>query len=263
MTTKSAISAAGAAVALSRQLETHGSIDPLTDVKRNLVLGYRMLGMRGLGLGLLAHLTARLPGAQTFWTYGFGQSVEEVTLQSLCEADFDGKTLDPDARINPTLASHGPIYRAHPDVLCIVHHHGDNCVAAGAIGTTLLPVDNHAARWHGDVRLVQDYEDTFSIAEQGEIMAGEFATAKGLLLKHHGLIVARGSIQETVVRALELESSLGMQLKAMAAGPLHLMPDGAIEECKKFLNSDVYFTEMWAYLRRRLQRDGLDHDLGF
>lgn len=235
----------------------------LGELKRNLVLGYRMLGMHGLGLGLLAHLTGRLPGAQTFWTYRFGQSVEEVTLHDLCEADFDGRTLDPDARINPTLAAHGPIYRAHPNVLCIAHHHGDNGVAAGAIGTTLLPIDNHAARWDGDVRLVQDYDDTFSIAEQGAIMAREFASACALLLKHHGLIVAHGSVQQTVVRALELEASLGMQLKAMAAGKPHLMPEGAIAECKKFLNSDVYFNGMWAYLTRRLKREGLADELGF
>lgn len=237
--------------------------DPLAEMKRNQVLGYRMLGMRGLGLGLLAHLTARVPGGNTFWTYSFGQSVEEVSLDSLVEADFDGNTVNPAARINPTLASHGPIYQAHPDVLCIVHHHGDNSVAAGAIGTTLLPIDNHAARWDGDVRLVEDYEDAFDIAEQGTIMAGAFARAKGLLLKHHGLIVASGSIQEAVIRALELETSLAVQLKAMAAGPLHLMPQGAIEECKRFLNSDLYFSSMWAYLCRRLTREGMDHDLGF
>jgi hypothetical protein len=50
---------------------------------------------------------------------------------------------------------------------------------------------------------------------------------------------------------------------AMAAGPLHLMPEGAIEECKKFLNSDAYFTGMWAYLCRRLKREGMGDDLGF
>ena len=233
------------------------------DLKQNLVLGYRIMGMLGLGRGLLAHLTARSPDADTFWVYTFGQSVEEVSLATICEVDFDGKPKDPDARINPTMAAHGPVYRENPKVMCIGHHHGDNGVAAGAIATSLLPIDNNAARWHGDVRLVEDYEDTFSIAEQGKIMAREFASTSGLILKHHGLMVAHVSIAQTVLRVIELEASLGVQLKAMAAGELHLMPDAAIEEAKKFLNSDFYFDNMWAYLIRRAKREGWADDVGF
>ena len=79
-----------------------------------------------------------------------------------------------------------------------------------------------------------------------------------LLLKHHGVIVASGSIAETVVRAIEVEKSLGVQLKAMAAGKLHRMPDGAIAESKHLLNSEGYFNGMWDYFCRRLKREGLD-----
>jgi L-fuculose-phosphate aldolase len=235
----------------------------LHTLKQKLVLGYRILGLHGLGLGLLAHLTARLPGGDTFWSYPFGASVEEVTLESLCEARFDGATIDTARRVNPTLSAHGAVYSAHPELVCIVHHHGDNAVAAGAIGMNLEPFDNNAARWHGDVRLVADYEDSFSIAEQGSIMARAFSGAHGLILKHHGLIVAHTSIEEAVVRVIELEHSLGVQLKAQAAGKLNLMPPGAIDECKKFLNSPAYFLGMWDYFCRRLRREGLVEDLGF
>lgn len=237
--------------------------EAVTELKRSLVLGYRMLGMHGLGLGLLAHFTARLPGASTFWTYQLGQSVEEVTFDSLFEADFDARPLNSAILVNPTLAAHGAIYKARPDVLCIAHHHGDNSVAAGAIGTNLEPFDNNAARWHGDIRLVEDYNETFSIAEQGQIMADELRNGHALLLKHHGVIAVSGSIAETVIRVIEVEQSLGVQLKAMSAGRLHLMPVGAIAECKKFLNSDYYFTGMWAYLCCRLKREGFDDAIGF
>jgi len=38
------------------------------------------------------------------------------------------------------------------------------------------------------------------------------------------------------------------------------MPAGAIAECKKFLNSPVYFDGMWSYMQRRARREG--HDVG-
>ncbi len=44
-------------------------------LKRELIDGYHMLGHAGLGLGLLAHLTARVPGSDSFWTYQLGKSV--------------------------------------------------------------------------------------------------------------------------------------------------------------------------------------------
>lgn len=234
-----------------------GAIDVL---RRSLVLGYRILGMNGHGRGLLAHLTARLPGAQTFWSYQLGQSVEEVVLGDLTEVDFPLRPVTGAGRVNPTLTSHGAIYEATPEVNCIVHHHGDNCVALGAIGANLEPFDNNAARWHGDIALVEDYQDTFSIAEQGRIMAQQFRQHKALILKHHGVTVACASVAEAVIRAIEVEQSAGVQLKAMAAGNLHVMPAGAIAECKKFLNSPVYFDGMWNYMKRRAVREG--HDPG-
>ena len=69
------------------------SAEALQQLKKNLVYGYRILARYGIGLGLLAHLTARLPGAQTFWSYKWGDSFEDVTVEGLRECDFQGNVL--------------------------------------------------------------------------------------------------------------------------------------------------------------------------
>ena len=94
--------------------------DGLEQLKRELVDGYHMLGHAGLGLGLLAHLTARAPGGDTFWTYQLGKSVEEVRYDDLREVDFELNLQGPDGQVNPTLRIHGMVYAARPDI-CLLY----------------------------------------------------------------------------------------------------------------------------------------------
>lgn len=232
--------------------------DPLelSRLKQDLAIGYRLLGQAGLGKGILAHLTARLPGSQTFWTYQLGQSVEEVRISDLREADFNAQALDGTSRINPSIRAHGAVYRARPDILCISHNHGDNAVAMGAIGANLVPFDRNAARWAGEIAIVEDFEDVPDIADQGQAYARSLGTGKALILKHHGVLVTGTSVADAVVSSIELDRSFGVQLKAMAAGNLHLMGPGEITECKKFLGSQTYVDLNWAYLNRVLERSG-------
>ena len=93
-----------------------GHHDAIHALKEELALGYRAMAFNGLGLGLLAHLTARLPGSETYWTYQIGKSVEEVTVSDLAECTFDTKPLIEGKKINPSILCHGDVYRARPDV---------------------------------------------------------------------------------------------------------------------------------------------------
>jgi L-fuculose-phosphate aldolase len=224
-----------------------------------LARGYRILGMNGIGLGLLAHLTLREPGGQTFWSYQFGESVEEVTPDSLREVDFDLQVLSGGGAVNRNLRIHSEIYAARPDVTCIVHHHGGDAIALGAIGANVFPYDRNAARWHGAIDLVDDNESPV-LAQQGASIAAALGGRKALLLKHHGVLVTGPNLQDVVVATIELERVCGVQLRAMAAGSLHRIPDAEIEDAKATLGSQRIADGYWDYYCRRLARVGLDID---
>ena len=123
-----------------------GHHDATAALKSELALGYRAMAFNGLGLGLLAHLTARLPGADTYWTYQIGQSVEEVRVSDLAECTMDARPVIEGKRINPSILCHGDVYRARPDVTCILHHHSKASIAMGAIGANLRPFDRNSGR---------------------------------------------------------------------------------------------------------------------
>lgn len=240
----------------SKKRPSSAGCDALKLLQRELALGFRMLGDHGLGLGLLAHLTARLPGGDTFWTYQLGMSVEEVRVQDLAEARADATPVDPACCINPSMAIHGDIYAARPDVMCVAHHHGDGAVALGSIGCNLMPYDRSAGRWYGEIDIAEDF-DAPEIKNQGPSLVATLGQKKALLLKHHGVLVTGHSIRDAVVATIELERCCAVQLKAMAAGQLHTMPRAEIDDCKKFLASDTFADGTWDYYSRRLARRGL------
>lgn len=237
-------------------------IDDLNRLKQELVYGYHILGQEGLGRGLLAHLTARLPGSDTFWSYQFGQSVEEVSVHDLREADFDANVVTGDGMVNPTLKTHGILYARRPDVCCIVHHHGDNCVALGAIGANLETFDRNAARFHNDIALIEDYDNAHQIAAQGDAMLSALGNKRALMLQHHGALVTGRTVSDAVISVIELERSAGVQLKAMSAGKLKTMDEGEIADAKEFMNSETFLTGTWNYYKRAIARARPDIALG-
>ena len=229
----------------------------MIDRTRELALGYRILGSFNLGVGLLSHLTMRGNGGSTFWTYQLGQSVEEVRTADLVEIGFDLKPIAGRGRVNPSLAIHAQIYAARPDVCSIVHHHGTNAVALGAIGSSVIPFDQHAARWHEEVALAEVYESPLLHGQSASIAAA-LGSRKALLLKHHGVLVTGSCLEDAIVSTIELENVCSAQLKAMAAGELHTMPAAELADVKQVMGSKIYYQGVWAYYIRRLSRLGLD-----
>jgi len=229
----------------------------MTNPVRDLALAYRILGSFTIGSGLLAHLTMRGPGGSTFWTYQLGQSVEEVRTADLVEVGFDLKLVSGSGRINPSLAIHAQIYTARPDICSIVHHHSANGVALGAIGASVIPFDQHAARWHEEIALAEVYESPL-LHSQSASIAEALGNMKALLLKHHGVLVTGSCLADAVVSTIELDNVCGAQLKAMAAGELHTMPAAELADVKQVMASKIYYEGLWAYYLRRLSRLGLD-----
>lgn len=229
----------------------------MTDPVRDLALAYRILGSFKIGVGVLAHLTMRGTGGSTFWTYQLGQSVEEVRTADLVEVDFDLKPVGGQGKVNPSLSIHGKIYSARPDINAIIHHHGANGVALGAIGASVIPFDQHAARWHEEIALAEVYESPLLHGQSASI-ADALGSMKGLLLKHHGVLVTGTCLADAVVSTIELDNVCGAQLKAMAAGEVQAMPAAELADVKQVMGSTIYYEAAWAYYLRRLNRLGLD-----
>jgi L-fuculose-phosphate aldolase len=229
-------------------------------LKTEMMYGYHMLGRHGLGLGLLGHLTARTPKGDTFYSYPLGVSFDEVTLEDIYECDYECNVLDGDRKINPTMRIHGIIYEHRPDVMAISHHHGDYCMALGAIGEVIKPYERTACRFHDDMALIEDYDNVHRVPEQGEVMMKALGKKMSLMLKHHGVLVAGRNVPHTVVSIMEAERSARVQLMAMAAGKLQLMESQEeIKGAHHFNNSDQAILGIWDYECRCLRREKAEY----
>ena len=126
----------------------------------------------------------------------------------------------------------------------------------GAIGANLEPYDRNSGRWHDEINIVEDF-DAPEIHNQGGSMVEAMGDGKALVLKHHGVLVTGRNVRETVVAAAELDRAMDVQLMAMAAGKLQLMPPEEIADCKKLLASDMFADGTWNWYMRVAEKQGL------
>lgn len=223
-------------------------------LKQDLLHAYHILDADGQASGIAGHLTARLPGADRFWSHQWGVGFDEVRADGLIEADFNLDTTRGTGRVNPTLHIHTRIYRARPDVTCIIHTHGKAGVALGCAGMTLETITQTGAVFHDDIALFDEFHGIVLDTNEGDAIAAALGPKRGLLLKNHGALVVGSSVAEACIGMTVLEWAADVQLRAAAAGPLQKLDPAAAAQSKKFLLDAANLGLRWDFLKRKIAR---------
>jgi L-fuculose-phosphate aldolase len=226
----------------------------LQTLQEDLLHGFHVLDQAGQGTGIAGHLTARLPGADTFWGHQWRLGFDEIGADDLVEADFELRTVSGNGTCNPTLHIHTQIYRARPDINCIVHTHAANIVALSATGSELMPVTQSGCYYFDDVCLFDEFDGVVLDTKEGDAIARVLGDNHAILLKHHGLLTAGDTISDAVVGATVLDYACEVQLKAMAAGHFDTLPEEAARQAKGFIRSPSTLALRWAHLKRKASR---------
>lgn len=227
---------------------------PERALRRDLLLAFHILDLGGQNSGIAGHLTARVPGADRFWCHSHGLGFEEVGADDLNCADLDLARLSGRGRIGPSLAIHAAIYRARPEIGCIVHTHDPDAVALTATGAELLPLYQSALLFADDIATHTDYDGIVETAESGRRMAAALGPRRALLLANHGTLVVGASIAEAVHATLMLAEACRIQLRAMAAAPgqaLRGVDPATAAAAKQFLVSPQVLALRWDHYTRR------------
>lgn len=233
--------------------------DHAADVARaklaaDLVCAFHVLDLDGQGSGLGGHVTARVPGTETFLCHGFGLAFDDVGPDDLLQVNFALELLAGHGKVNPTLTFHSAIYRARPDVRCIVHTHADHVVALTATGTRFELVTQLAAMLHEDYAYLDEYDGVILDSSEGEVLARALGPRRALILKNHGLISVGASIGEAVIGAVVMESCARVQLDAMPGGAVSPLPPAGAAATKRFVTTDANTLDRWNMLKRRAHR---------
>src|SRR5690606_8172906 len=97
----------------------------------------RTLFAFGHDSGLSGQITARAEQPGTYWTQRLGLGFDEITSENLLLIDEDLNVLQGEGMANPANRFHSWLYRARPDVQCIVHSHAPHVSALSMLEVPL------------------------------------------------------------------------------------------------------------------------------
>ena len=237
---------------------------PDWSVRQKLALTARILAAEEHSSGLAGQITARGEAPGTMWTARFGLGFEEVRAGDFLLVDEEVNVLRGEGMANPSNRFHLWIYRARPDVHCVVHTHPPWCSALSMIGVPLQAAHMDTAIFHDDCAWLETWPGPPIGDEEGELISGALGDRHSILLAHHGQLAAAPTVEEAAIRARSIEYAARLQLLAMAAGTIRELPPDAGRQAHDYrlkpamLNATFHY-----YARLALERapECLDEDM--
>jgi len=152
-----------------------------------------------------------------------GLMFNEVSASSLVKCALDGTSLEHGSTtygINkPLLQLHGAIYRARPDIRCVLHVHSSITNAISSLKNGLLPICQEAVvignvSYH-EYRGVGGYDET----AVKKLLSDELGPVnKVMFVRNYGLVACGETIEEAWFYLLNAIAACETQLRLMPAG---------------------------------------------
>lgn len=188
-----------------------------------------LYAVKAAGDGLGGHLSTRLDEQRILIK---PRPVSWCRLEpgDLIVIDFNGKRVDGLADERSAVREwpiHAQIYRARPDVGCVLHAHPVASTLMATLSIDVEPLDQDCAAFVGKLPVLDNGAVSISTPERGEEVARTLGKMGALLLKNHGSIVAGPDIASVCVTAHRLEKVAETMLRAASIAGLPVMSPGA------------------------------------
>ena len=219
--------------------------------RQKLALTCRILFDGGHDSGLAGQITARAEQPGTYYTQRLGLGFDEIAQSNILVVDEDLLVREGGGMPNPANRFHSWIYRARPDVNCIIHTHPLHVSSLAMLEVPLEVSHMDNCPLYGDCAFLKDWPGIPVGNEEGEIISAALGDKRAILLAHHGMLVAGGSIEEACILALQFERAARMQLLAMAAGKIQPLPPHLADEAREWIRTPKRSQIGFAYYARR------------
>jgi len=223
-------------------------------VRERLALTCRILYDGGHDSGLAGQITARAETPGHYYTQRLGMGFDEITAGNLLVVDEDLRVQEGGGMPNPANRFHSWIYRARPDVQCIIHTHPLHVASLSMLEVPLEVSHMDNCTLYDDVAFLEKWPGVPVGNEEGEIISAALGDKRAILLAHHGMLVAAGSVEEACVLSLQFERAARMQLLAMAAGAIQPIPPELGREAHDWILTPKRSQIGFAYHARRALR---------
>ncbi|MGQ0544946.1 MAG: class II aldolase/adducin family protein [Betaproteobacteria bacterium] len=195
---------------------------------------YRLVRHFGMDDLIYNHISARIPGTESFLLNPFGLTYDEICASSLIKVDLEGKVLwQPEwpkgLEYTFNLAGfviHGAIHEAKPAIHCIIHTHSLAGMAVASLKRGLLPMTQTAMRFERVA--THDYEGVVLEMDERKRLIANLGDAEVMLLRNHGVLAVGKTVAEAFNNIYRIERACRAQLLAQACDDEVLLPSAAI-----------------------------------
>lgn len=223
-------------------------------LRQKLAATCRILFLHGHDSGLAGQITARTGEENTFYTQQLGYGFDEITASSLLKVNEDLQVLQGEGMANPANRFHSWIYRARPDVSCIIHTHPLHVSALSLLERPLKVAHMDSCMLYEDVGFLAKWPGVPVGNEEGRLISEVLGDKRAAILAHHGLVVAASSVEEACVLAIQIERSAKLQLLAEASGQIQEIPPQLAREAHDWILQSARSQASFAYFARQLLR---------
>lgn len=197
-------------------------------IAEDVVKGAKILIKRGI-CEAFGHVSARLPGSDRFiitpsLSMAMVRSTEDLVHVNLKGEKMEGKNRQP-----YETWIHTCIYRVRPDVGGVARTHSFTTSAFSIAAEPVKPVHDFGAILLGETPVFKN-PHLIDNEKIGAELAQFIGRGTGALLRGNGTAILGKNVVEAVIRAIYLEESAMLLLKAKQVGrPIHLTPEEIFE----------------------------------
>jgi L-ribulose-5-phosphate 4-epimerase len=218
----------------------------LKEIKEKLVDGCHSLDREGITDGF-GHVSVRIPGSEAFLTIA-GVSPGCATLDRLVLLDFDGHYLAGEKSPPYEWPIHACIMRARQDVMSVCHTHSKWSSLFSVLKGGLRPIHMYAKFLPVEGPPIYPAAGLIGTVERGDALAAALKDGAAVLMRAHGDAVVGASLEQAILRTIQLAFLGELAHMAVAHGaPLYMTED----ELATFSADQAFPARPWEYYLSR------------
>ena len=227
----------------------------MNDLREQVALGCRILGVEDQGDFVWGHVSARDPDGRGVWMKASTWGFEEIGPEQVILVSWDGDVLEGDGRRHIEFPIHTELMRVRPDVNCVVHTHAPWSVAFASTGHPLRPISHEPTLFvPPDVARFTQTGDLIMTRELGADLARTVGDRNAAFMLHHGIVTCGGDVVTGVMTAVLLERACRTNVRALSAGgPKSWSSDEEALLKREHCWSPQLLGQAWNYLARCLE----------
>jgi ribulose-5-phosphate 4-epimerase/fuculose-1-phosphate aldolase len=249
---------------LSEVVVPAGFIPAEWQARCDLAALYRICDHFGWTDLLATHMTVRVPGEpNTFLINLYEEMFSEITASSLIKMDLAGKVIGAPARFNEAgFTIHSGVYKARPDVNCVMHTHTRAGAGIGLVRNGLRPISQDALNVLDDVAYHEfGMPET---TEECEALGRSCQHGNSIVLLNHGLLTLGATVPGALARMYMLERACELEMLSRTLGepPVFIAPEvvaGFVKRMQKERAKPDFGVYDWRALLRLIDKKGVPY----